>query len=496
MREVRLQPLRDYYGLTLSLFVLFCANYLSIRLSGGEEQYLAYAKQHINPDWIPNSFSISEFPGSRLIFQWLTGSLLQVMPFPTAVLLLRSINFLLLAMPIARIAKTLKISHIHTLAMTQTFLFLGQHFFGGEWIIRSVEPKTFAYVFVLFAFHNVLIDNFRKASVLMALATWFHFLVGGWIMLIFLIYRYLSKKKEALQLLLLYSVLVLPLFIYMFKPLLVEGGFSKEGVNLNWVYCYYRLKNHIGLFDSFYYFYQLHFSRVLVTSVWFFVCVVLLRGIPDGNRANLRTLSIIMLGQALFFVLVALFDKVFLNKSGGLFLKFYPFRTMSMALYIALLLLFSYLSNLKTRKSLYTQWGIAILSGLFFIQSLARNAEAWTYKEPDYEELISYIRTYTPDDAVFVFPDRIERYTVPFIRRTERESFVLFKFVPAGTEKLHEWYIRMEHLEALYWNQRHILNMSRQYDIDYLIATKPFTVDSLRMVFQNSTFFMYEIPKQ
>lgn len=46
----------------LLIFVVLICNNLAFPLSGGEEQYLQYAKQWFQPEWIPGSFTLPNLP--------------------------------------------------------------------------------------------------------------------------------------------------------------------------------------------------------------------------------------------------------------------------------------------------------------------------------------------------------------------------------------------------------------------------------------------------
>ena len=134
----------------LLVFAVIVLNKLGIDVSGGEEQYLAFAKQFTNPDWIPGSFTYTEFPGSRLVFQWMVGPIMQVLSFEVATLVFRTLNFALIAVPIGLILKRLNVSILLSFLFIQVFVLSIQNFVGGEWIIKSFEPKSIAYAFVFF----------------------------------------------------------------------------------------------------------------------------------------------------------------------------------------------------------------------------------------------------------------------------------------------------------------------------------------------------------
>ena len=77
----------------------------------------------------------------------------------------RIINFLLISVPLAFIFNHLKFKWIHTLIIIQLFVMSSQNFFGGEWMIGGLEPKSFAYIFIFYGFYYFLQQNYKKVSI-------------------------------------------------------------------------------------------------------------------------------------------------------------------------------------------------------------------------------------------------------------------------------------------------------------------------------------------
>ena len=63
------------------------------------------AKQFINPEWISNSFTLTEFAGTRIAFQLIVGTLLQWVDFETMAFYGRLLNFALISIPLAMLFK-------------------------------------------------------------------------------------------------------------------------------------------------------------------------------------------------------------------------------------------------------------------------------------------------------------------------------------------------------------------------------------------------------
>src|SRR5512133_349504 len=107
----------------LLVFILCMANFFGMTLEGGEEQYFAFAKQYMNPEWMPNSFTLNHPAGGNLPFQVFAGFLLRFMSFEAVAAIGRAVSFLLLAFPLALIFRKLRITNLEALFMLQVVFF-------------------------------------------------------------------------------------------------------------------------------------------------------------------------------------------------------------------------------------------------------------------------------------------------------------------------------------------------------------------------------------
>ena len=58
--------------------------------------------------------------------------------------------------------------------------------------------------------------------------------------------------------------------------------------------------------------------------------------------------------------------------------------------------------------------------------------------------LYGWIKNHTPPDAVFLNLNQRERDDLDFVRRTERDRFSVFKFVPTSNRMIYDWYRRVQ----------------------------------------------------
>ncbi|MFO7722328.1 MAG: hypothetical protein R6V49_03805, partial [Bacteroidales bacterium] len=287
------------------IFGLLLLNKTYLTLNGGEEQYLAYALQQYNPDWVPNSFSVTEFPGTRLLFQTITGFFVYHFGFLATAFTGRVLVFLLMSFPLARIFRHFGFSTLTMLVLMQFFLITKQSFFADEWIFWGFEPKAPAYVFLFWGLLFLLEKRFLLMAVALAFSSWFHLLVGGWFFAGAMILMLFSRRpvREMAATAGLYMAMMLPLVIYLW-PLIASSYDTGTHINLDQVYVYFRLKHHLGLFDSYGYFVSKHLPGVAAAAAALVWQIVLLRKVGDAGFRLMTKLNVIFLSLALAFVAV------------------------------------------------------------------------------------------------------------------------------------------------------------------------------------------------
>ncbi len=482
----------------LVIFIVAMANFFGFALSGGEEQYFAFAKQYMDPSWMPNSFALNHSAGGNLAFQVIVGFLLKYFTFEQMAAIGRTFVFLMYAFPLGCIFRKLRISNIEIVFLLQVLFFSRQAFYAAEWIFSSFEEKTVAYIFVFWSIYFLLKDKPLICFVFTALATYFHFLVGGW-MFAFVALYFLVQKKQILRVILneaVYAVLIAPLVIYLYKVYIAGNEPLINGVNTNAVYAFWRLRHHIGIFHSASYFFTYPFGGVMATMIFMAICVFHFRKLKIPWLRELNTLNIIILSQQLIFIIVAIFDR------NGTLMKTYPFRSNSLSIflfYIECILVIRYYSANKLYASIrlkFAQWPYRYKKRLFSntmnsillfasiplftlaLIHMVRNANNYSVDaDQDMVHLMKYVKDNTPGSSVFLLLDDDKPYS--FIRRTERERFVVIKFTPTTSTSIYEWYKRALLKERLNKNIGLIDSLKTVYQINYLVSDSSFDHPSL-----------------
>jgi hypothetical protein len=473
------------------IFLLCMANYFGITPEGGEEQYFAFAKQFMDPLWMPQSFALNHPAGGNLAFQVIVGFLLKYISFEQMVVLGRTVNFLLYALPLSLIFKKLKISNIEIIFLLQAVFFGHQSLYAGEWIFKNFEEKSLAYVFVFWSIYYLLNEKIVLCSVFAAMATWFHFLVGGWMFCFVFLYFLLRRRKISDMLLMGIAFVLLtgPLMVYLFQTYMINNPPVVNGINTNIIYAFWRLKHHIGMFSDFHYFITNTLWGVMITMILFAFCVFKFSKIRNHPViGQLNTLNIIIFSQQFLFMIIAIFDK------NGELMKTYPFRTNSISLLLFLLeltlilkiylpvklykpLVLKYFSpkNLAERKNIFSMSMNTLLLMIslpvFIFETTQTMINARSYHgdlDENMIKLIEYVKENTPGSSVFIFPDGDRPYA--FIRMAERERFVVNKFTPTKSAAIYEWYQRSLLKEALRKDISLIDSIKTSYKVNYLVS--------------------------
>lgn len=505
-------------NLSILLFIIACANYLGFQLYGGEEQYFAFAKQYLNPAWIPGSFSLTHPAGGNLFFELIAGFALQYLTFEQLAFFGRLVNFLLLSFPLSRIFKHFKFSNIEAVFLFQLFFLPHQSIFAGEWVFQNFEVKTLAYIFVFYAIYYLLIGRIQLCALFSAIATLFHFLVGGWFFVFTLIYFFIQKEtfKKIGTSLLIYGVIVMPFCIYLAKLFLFNNPAVIEGVNTNWIYCYQRLPFHLGIFKSWDYFRGTHLDGVLISLVFFLLCLFYFRRFKHQHIRTLNLLNIIIFSEQFLFILIAIFDR------NGTLLKTYPFRTSALSSLLMLIQLFliikiyackritAYIVHLPSlmrrftihkKRLVYANAMNTLFLGLFIVFFSIECAETREGKNTDVlavtvqmNQLMDYIHENTAKDAKFLFT--IWDQPLSFHRKAEREPFVTWKFTPTLSQAIYEQYDRQ------LWKNRVTKNISfldpliEKYKVDYLISRRDLNDPLLRLVKTFGDLHLYSVSQK
>lgn len=496
LKDPGIVPLWQYF---LLVFGILALNKLGFDASGGEEHYLSFARQYVDPDWIPGSFTLTEFAGTRIVFQWIMGFFMSHFSFEAVVFGSRLVNFLLIGLPVAMLFKELKFTLPLTFVVLQFFVMSEQNLIAGEWIFKTFEPKSVAYIFVFFALYYLLRKRHIWVAIHLGLATYFHVLVGGWIVLVIGLFLLWQREwKNGFVLAGTYALSVAPLAVYLFI-----GYFASEppqtDINLDWVYCYYRLPNHLGIWRDTAYFLDGHAPDAAFTLLAFIAGWWWHHFLP-GPLQLLNRLMLIMFAINLAYVGLAAMDHFIFDNAGGLGLKYYPFRTNSLGLFFAMLSA-AYLIVSFLRKKRFSKWVFRLSFAAVFAMCIAQvtnnvqRSTRYFQADPDYRSMCSYISAQTGRGDAFIVlqPGYAHPDYYSFNRRTERENFVVPKFVPAERHKLLQWYERVQLYIKVRADLTLLPKLKAVHGVDYLITTSEIENERLELRHTEGNYRLYKI---
>ena len=499
-------------NLSLLLFIISCANYLGFQLYGGEEQYFAFAKHFMDPGWIPHSFSLSHSPGGNFLFEVIAGFFLRYISFNTLAFYGRMVNFLLLCIPLAHIFKYFKLSNLESVVLFQLFFLPHQSFFAGEWIFQDFEVKTLAYIFVLYGISFLLKKKIYAFTFAGAIATYFHFLVGGWFFLLFMIFLLVQRIpwRKLVMAAILYIAVLTPYIIYLAQLYIIGNRAVINGVNTNWIYVYDRLPFHLGIFKSWRYFMHIHMDGVTISLTLYVLCLLYFRKFKHPHIQILNKLNIILFSEQFIFIIVAVFDRE------GILLKTYPFRTSTLSsllimIEFALLIKYYLLPGLLRRfvktsdhkirfnkRVQYLTVMNSVLLVLFLAFFVSECIQTFSGENTDIQQpsarmvkMMDYIRENTRKEDVILILFRDD--PAYFQRLAERESFVVWKYTPTTSTDIYEWYERERLKNKIKQNIANLSLLTGKYRVNYVIGTGTYRNSMLEMVYSLDNLYLYRV---
>jgi len=332
---------------------------------------------------------------------------------------------------------------------------IGQDIVGGEWLFSGYEAKVTAYVLVLLALRLVLLGSRPVgATLLFALATYFHFLVSGFWFVAGLALQLIDRPRESRRLaktLALYLLLVAPLCgVIAWSRLTDTSAASATDVpSPDVIYSIIREPHHQSPFLSRAYFRERWLAGyatalpMLLASLWF---------ARAGAASRLR-ITAAWVASLLAYLFVVLLPK-YLDRASGILGKFYLFRPSSLIELLWLMLALAFASEIAGRhaRSLRAVLLVAIGPAFFYLQlrhiadeiGAATAAESWKSAVAS-----AVMRQTAPGDVVLIDPD-VESQWLDFERRTGRPVWVTWKFAPTNDAELITWYRRMQQRRAVF----------------------------------------------
>ncbi len=475
------------------IFAILCINHFIPLPDANEEMYFGLALQYVDPGWVPDSFSFSESPGTRLLFQWPVGMALKVLSFEWVAIIGRIICYAIFSILLAKIFAAFQLTNLSVFFLLQVIFNRNQAFFAGEWIFQDFETKTIAYIFILLSLKSVIHEKW-KASVLWTVpAVYFHVLVGGWYFIALFIYLNLKRLplKTVISYGAIFTLMVLPYLFYLSSQVLIDQRNVINGVNLDWVYTYYRNPHHTVSFYKGWTFFRIH----RFDGFWMLLVAIILGIIFYRRTSNSMVKNLWLFAFATYILLLLAIGISAVDTTGKL-LKFYVFRIGSVSFLVTCMLLLYELQHAIARSRFHSALKVAMLAGCLISvpHVLHRKISKLPQEDPAYQSMTSYLRENMEPGTMILGP--LNEVGFDFIRETRCDLFITQKYVPSGGEKLYEWYQRFEEQKELEENWDLLPEfLSKREGIEYILTSK--NLDrfdkEVNLIIQQGPYYLYQV---
>ena len=476
-----------FYVIILSF--LFIIYFFPSSITGNEEYFYQLSHKRVLPDIFSNNNSVFDQSNARFIPELFLGTLIKQFGYETSHIIARTIMAILYAFSFSILFRALKISFLVAVITVGLFYVTGQHLIGQDWLLKGIETKTLAYAFVIsalgFSFHK----RFYLAIGLVVVATYFHFLVGGfWALAVFLLCWSQTKNiKQNTALWLIYILSVLPLVIILFVDQYGGANIDTQNLNIDFIYAE-RSAHHVAPFISETNFYRLWLPGILV--------IIFLIPVLFSIRKNYSDkLQIDFLLILLTYLIIALIISYF-DREKMYFAKLFMFRPSSLIWLLTIAILLKALNEHMTDEAKKVWLSLVLLLIPLTLMPVV--------KKKANELLISSNATLTkkinklvtlhskPNEIMLIDPTA-ELETVSFQRKIKRPIFVMKKFVPSHPTDIAKWKKRLNFRQEIFKNG---CTKRMKYPVKILFTTIS-NFDSVKncgsVIWRSKKFFLIKV---
>ena len=166
-------------------------------LSDNEENYFALAERFVSSSSWPQDTAVFDVSKHRMLSDATLGVLVSSMGYGPAQIVTRLLAVAGYAFVLPRLFGVFRLSALDASLAVMIVALIGQDIVGGEWLFGGYEAKVAAYVLVLAALRLVLLrERLAAATLLLAIATYVHVLVGGFWFMAAMTLRLLNAPRE------------------------------------------------------------------------------------------------------------------------------------------------------------------------------------------------------------------------------------------------------------------------------------------------------------
>jgi hypothetical protein len=420
--------------------------------SGNEEQYFQLAYRTFAPAAFSPYHAVAlDHSLSRAVPLYLIGSAVHWLGYEGAHALWRILGALLCAAGLAYFLSALDFSLWDALLPVMVFLSNEEQLIGGEWLFRSFETKSLGYAALFVAFGALLRERWLLAVLLAAVATYMHFLVGGFWALVILLQQRLETRewRPLLRTGGLYVLLTLPQAALVVWDRI--AGAAPLGAPVDLIYAS-RVPWHVAPFASRREFWNWTWGIAPTIALLLGLGTLWARRRVPGPRATI-VLRCALVGLAYLLVALAV---AYVDRHTQVLGKFYLFRPSAFTLLLALVGITALVRELLQERAAAPK-AILVFVVLvtftwrtFMVQVDRYRAAGDTI--PETPGLVSAVRAHTaPKDVVLLEP--VEDFTLDHLRLNrllDRPTLVVRKFLPTNPIDVLRWDSYVRQRKALF----------------------------------------------
>ena len=443
----RLDERASAKGLFIAVLFILLILLWPFSWNANEEAYFLPAYRHVAPQAFAPFHAAFDHSNARFLFEYLIGSLIAAFGYDATHTISRFSLAFLYAVSLSILFNALGLSILRAWAVLAIFCTMGEAILGGEWLFLGVESKTVAYTAVISAIGCGLNGRWRVATALVVIATYLHFLVGGFwgISLVALAFLQARTASQPLRILSAFLLCILPLLVLValeqYSP-----AVRAIGPTTNLIYAA-RVPHHIAPFSSLHHL-LLEWSTGIVTCVAMTTAFLVL-------TIRRRNSALLVFVCWLLLYLCAAVAVSFFDRNTLVFAKFYLFRPSSMTLLLALCVLLSHgfqgsldTSNITLRLTLSVVVAVFVWTRVKDDVSRYENIQTL----PDLSRIVQTIEKESrPGEIVLIEPRRETDF--PYVglpRRIPRPTLVSWELAPTNPNDLLRWHDLLEFRRAVF----------------------------------------------
>ena len=448
--------------LLLFLFLLIIQE-PSFRLFSSETHYIGEALQKII-NYFPHENSAYIQPDNIFSYRYIFDILVTLFYYiSNDIVISANIGRLLLAIlftiSIYHLSKTLNLNIVYIIISLSFFMLMNQQLVGGDKIFgNGFQSSALSFAIVILKISFVLRKKYLPFFILGILATYLHFLIGGYWFLICIISAIFIEKKfyKFLYYFILYILFCIPLILSLYIDIIFN---TSNIIQIADIFAF-RSKHH---FLPFYNYSTLVWwlPGILLTIIFLIYSIF---AINNNFEKSINIIIAISSVQILFFFfLISPIEKF------NFFSNFDPFRHSTILLLLTFCSIASRISKFKIDSFIVLIIVMPISLNVIYPaigRIIYNNPDALLYGNNNSKiDLINYVKKNTneKDTVILINDNQLGDFEI----LTKRPTYFSWKLIPSHSKGINEWHNRYNKFEKL----NEITCKNSNINFEYLIIS-------------------------